>query len=323
MIDKYIEEEAWESGFARVYIKEIAPKLRDLETDRKKARRTVLIRSLTILPIAAGLVIWGLTWLFMDSDFGFWATSFWLVVAFSLLFIAWIYAGLPTFNYSEKWGKFIIQTVCNFVGDISYSEEVGKPIDPKAFASLGLIPSMYGCVAKFEDLLMGTVNGKEFRWMEGSIRSAGGQDTYTDIDFAGWFLSIDVRTAFHGSVRVSQKKQTNWSPKDNEVPILSKPIELDNANFAEAFEIQADDREEAQKLLTPEFCDFLLALAERYRDGRLTAAFSDGLFNLAVETEEDLMGQFDDKKSAAEIQGVVSDLLRDIHAIHQFAASVP
>ena len=269
---------------------------------------------------------------YLDQAFnpGFWMYIFLVAFAFFPVIIALFYIFWPLFNYQTDCEKLIIKPICDFVGDLTYTAHVDKPIDVKMYAKLGLVPGWYRQTtgAKFEDQFVGHVEGKQFRWMEGRIErhksKVGVQgDGKTTIVFSGCFLTIEVLTPFQNPVRVAQKKSTSWAAYDVDVDILSKPVEIDDDDFSSIFEIHAFDQGEAVKLLTPYFRSFLLNLAKRYEDGRLTAAFAEGEFHLAIETEEDVMVHFDGGKPMNEIQDIVAGLLRDIHAVHALAASVP
>jgi hypothetical protein len=298
----FSERAPYEAGFAAVFDREIAPKLQDMEVLRRslvsEMWRRVRKAAFTIVTVIAvsyfflsGLVLGFLGWVLrlqLSEDnklpIGI-IMLFILLIGVGYVIYVWIYAPKKEFKNTVR--DFIMDIVCQFMGDLQYSRKPGGDFHIKRFSRLGIVGASK--IKRFEDLFVGRHRDTAFKLVEAVIET-GGKNSSTVFD--GVFLEIDVPQDFSCRVLIGRDKGKVINSVKGFFKGLKKipdqRVVFDHPAFDVRYAVYADDVEGALNLMTPGFCDALVDLANSYGENALSGAFIDGQFLLAIPIKGNL-----------------------------------
>jgi hypothetical protein len=106
------------------------------------------------------------------------------------------------------------------------------------------------------------------------VQATRTRDRSVVVCFQGLFFIADFNKHFSGRTRVRLRDWSFIGALDD------AEVELEDPRFAKAFAVDSTDQVEARYLLTPDFCERLLALNERYRP--VAALLEGGNLTLAL-----------------------------------------
>lgn len=280
-----------EIDLRRLFDGEMAPKLLEMEPQRKKAQRIML---LSIFP--ALLVL------------GFW---YFIGGLQSFNGLTWVLALVPSFAVGG-WGgsifqKYRAQFKTHLVERLvetmfpGFDFDANRSITKAVYLKSELFerqPDRY----QGEDFVHGAVGKTEFDFSEvhseyktESRNSKGQTTTHWHTIFKGiffhadfhkhtksrTFVFTDVAESKFGSLVGSWFQKLNASAGGH-----GKLVKLENVEFESAFVAYADDSQEARYILTPKLMENLVSLKRRF-DSKPYLAFLDGQVFVALSTPKD------------------------------------
>lgn len=309
----FIEREPYERGFADVFRREIVPHLDDLERDRRAARAQTLVRlALVVLGIVvvvalAGVLLHG-------------AIVFLLVPLILGILIGGYVVRQPARGFGSRVRAVVMPPVCRFFGDMEYRRDATGEIDLGRFTDTGVVGAFNR--SRLEDLFIGRHRDTGFAMAEAVLRrrkrsGRGGSSSSTV--FRGLLFVIDVPRPFTGRVLLGREhgwlgnKVADWAVGLRGL----ERVPFDHQAFESLYQVYADDPATALGLLTPPFLDSLVALAEAHRGRPLRAAFTDGVFLLAVPMRRDLFEPASIFRPIYTVEADLHRLLFDVTTVHR------
>lgn len=297
----FAEREEYETGFAAVFARDIAPGLVRLEQERRDRRRDVAIRLgalIGMLVVLAVAVLWAVP------------EHVWVLIPLVLL-AAWVghrVALAPARGFGDEVRDTVMGPLCAFVGGLQYRRDAREAIDLGRFVEAGVVPDYER--DRIEDLLVGRHRGSGFAVVGAELKQAGMRGGRTV--FHGLLLTIEVPQPFSGTIRIGWRSD----PGDTESTGLT-PMAVGHSGFAALFTVMADLPETVEDLLTPAFLDSLVAIADAVEGAAVRAAFFEGNFALALPTGRDLFGSGSIFHPVFAVEDDIRDLLWQIAIIHR------
>lgn len=165
--------------------------------------------------------------------------------------------------------------------NLGYSLKTGG-FPSVAYKSAGLMPGS----AALEDHISGRHSGVDFDLCESTAGHTKGEgDEGKDI-WQGILLAFTYRKKFKGRTLVVR----DGGAVGNFFKAFGKDgerITLEDPRFEDRFEVFGTDQIEARYLLTPAFMERLVELDDKYRRGKLKAAFVDNKLLLVIDDRDD------------------------------------
>lgn len=260
-----------EKEFLQFFIKNIAPKLQDIENVRQEYLKKFKFRSYLIAPlIIAGII--ASIYLYItnpDSD---------ILNIMALVFLILSVPLVSVYNdYKKHVKKRLFNCLFQFCGDFylnhnSLSKEEIKEYD--------FLPSFSRY--KIDDCVKGKYNEQSISITELELIQGSGKNQHTTFD--GLLCSFELNKNFKGKTIVVK-----------DVGILNhlsgasrsemKNIKLEDPVFEKEFEVYSTDQVEARYLLTTTFMERLLELREIF-NANISCSFYNGYLALAVATNK-------------------------------------
>ncbi len=276
---RFIEQNPWESGFARIFDERILPELDELERDRIQRKQSVIRRGLIGSGVIALMVAMGI-WIVLATE-----SSDAFDVVFGLTGLAAFglgaYAWAPARAYRSGYKNRIMPVLAEFIGDFRYDDDGTIPM--ATLQPSGLIPSHD--TYHSEDRFTGSYKGVDVEVAEAKLTETqgSGKNRRTVTKFRGLFVLLSVHKKFKGVTQARQDMGLFNALRGK----FSKyeRVHLEDPRFEKLYEVFASDQIEARYLLTTAFMDRVLNLAELYGGGRITFAFYDDKLLLMVPVQ--------------------------------------
>ncbi len=315
----FTEREPYEKGFAEVFVQDIVPRLDELERERLalfEKRRVRILITIVATVIGAGLSAWLFYayWNSVDWDFGWKAFPFLLPVLVAAGG-GWSWVGTLHSAHQESLREVIVPAVCRFFDRLEYTREPGDRFDRERFTKLSVVPS--GSSTRFEDLFVGRYRDTDFKMVDAEVESSG-ESSQTLFD--GLPFEIDVPAEFSGRVLIGgDKGKIGNALKGFFKDAFGKEsrVQFDHPDFEDRYAVYASDADEARRLVSPGFCDTMVALADAYDKKSLGAAFVDGVFLLAVPVPGDLFEPGSIKRSVCDCEDDIHEFLKELTIAHR------
>ncbi len=272
---------ALRTGFDRVYQKEIAPHLDEMEARRRRRIKSFYLRIAGFAVVVA--VLGGAVY---TSELHRTHSFLILVLSFVAILAGYFVISRPVTRQRAEVKDLVIGPVCEFLGDVQYERKPSRhEPDPDRFEDLGVVPSHSR--ARLEDRFIGRYRDTGFQMVEARLAS-GGKNKRTV--FRGLLFDIEVPKPFTGRILMigdkgvlANKLSAFFKEKFGGLERLAF-----GGAFEERYEVYADRPEEARGLLSPTFQDTMVALAEAADRRALNAAMAEGRFLLALPHSKDL-----------------------------------
>ncbi|NBC34387.1 MAG: DUF3137 domain-containing protein [Alphaproteobacteria bacterium] len=310
----FVEQEPYEQGFARVFESEIMPSLGELEQERLARRKSFYRRLAGSIAAVAGAVI---------LAYGLFPTVF--VVPFLVLIIGAVIAAImvqrPVKAFGDRLRALVMPPVCRFFGDLDYEANASTGrLGLDRFRRAHIIGSYTS--ARIDDLFAGRHRGTGFVMAEVTVkrRQRTGKNRSNRTVFRGLLFEVDVPAGFAGRVLLGRdaggigNALGGWF-----LGYFSglNRVNFPHERFESLYEVYADDPEEAQRLITPDFADTMVALAEAYKGSPLKAAFFEGAFLLALPMRRNLFKAGSIFRPLDDCAEDLRRVLRDITIAHR------
>ena len=318
----FTERGPHEKGFAAVFDRDIAPRFEELERERLALFQQRKFRLLvTIAATAAGaimaLILTTALWSSFDSDQ--WVGRIFLLVFPVLLPFAiglWWMKKLQKLHSSSLRGV-IADAACEFFGDLAYERDPGDSFDSKRFIDLGVVPS--GSFTRSEDLFRGRYRDTGYKMIDASVYRSSGRSGRTVFD--GLLFEIEVPLEFSGRVLIGRDEGNVANALNKffkgKFGKKEERVIFDHPAFEERYAVYASDPDEARRLITPGFCDTMVALAKTHDKTSLGAAFVDGVFLLAVPVAGDLFEPGSINRSVYDCEDDIHEFLELLTLAHR------
>ena len=321
----FTERGHYEKGFAEVFEREIAPKLDEAEQRRLERVRRTKLRIVYGIGIALGVLAVLIALLLMSMRSDMQIDALFALSAIILFFIVLVVVFGPVAGFMWVRSQYrqqqsvlrdiIVGPACRFLGDLEYAREPGDRFDPQRFRDLGVIDSYTSSTV--EDLFVGHHRDTGFKMVEGHFETGGQQPRPV---FDGLLFEIDVPQKFSGRVLIEGDK----GRVGNALAVFFKDtfgnetrVAFDHAAFEEHYEVYASDADDARRLITPGFCDAMIALAETHEKRSLAAAFVDGTFLLAIQMRGNLFEPGSIKRSLYDCEDDIHKFLGEVTIVHR------
>jgi hypothetical protein len=275
---RFTDREPYEHGFARIFNKQIAPGLAQMEVERRRLKRLRTVKLAVGLGISAAI----LAAAFTQFDWGKQGFVFGLAFVAAVMVPIFI-VGSPTDKFRDKLRELVIPPVTRFL-DITYARAVPEAFGLARFIDRKVVGDYTASRSKVQDYVTGTHKGRGYAMAEANLQRRSGKSTVTV--FKGLLLSIDWPEAGQASVLIGR----DYGKLFNKIAGLGKAtrVTFEDQDFEKRFEVYATDETVARQLLTPAVLQSLVAVAEGRKGQTPTAAFTDGRFLLALPIAEDL-----------------------------------
>jgi hypothetical protein len=229
-----------------------------------------------------------------------------------------VYAMRPAGAFADRVRGAVMGPLCRFLGDVAYDRN-GR-FDAGAYVECGVIGRYTG--GRIEDVFTGRHRDTRFEMAEAKLsRTSGhGKNRRTTTVFKGLLASVEVPEPFAGRVLIGRdfgrmgNKLAGWA---NEWASGMTRVHLPHPGFEERYEVYADDPAEAQRLLSPGFCDTMVALADAHGKSALQAGFVDGRFLLALPMPGDLFEPGSLFRSVYTYEDNIHKVLRQVTIAHR------
>ena len=320
-VPTFTESEPYEKGFATVFVQDIVPRLDELERERRvlfEKRRVRIQITIVATVIGAGLSAWLFYTLTPWPPPGFFRVGLWKV--FPILVAAGVgsfWVGNLRRAHQESLREIIVPAVCRFFDGLEYTRDPGERFDHKRFFELGIVPKgsfalHFTDKVRLEDMFIGRHLDTAFRMVDAELKQfekytyGVGRRAITVFD--GLLFEIDVPVEFSGRVLIGGDKGDFGE---------ESRVEFDHPDFKDRYAVYASDADEARRLVSPEFCDTMVALADAFDKKSLGAAFVDGVFLLAVPVPGDLFEPGSITRSVYDCEADIHEFLKELTIAHR------
>lgn len=271
--------------FAPHYEKFILPLVADFEADRIAALKFYRLQ-LIIFVIVASVISASVIAMLATANSIDRSSGNLVMFAGGFMFAHWYLAQFPLRRFKLDVKNRIFPKIFSFFGDdFDFSET--PPISVEDLKPSHLIPNFY--VDESQDYVRGSYKGVKIELMEtlltnnGIQLSVNGQQRNKKY-FDGLIVRLSLNKRFNGQtvVRKDGEKIGNWFTRRF---TDLQPVQLEDPEFEQHFDVYATDQVEARYLLTPSFMIRLLALAFAFRSaGLVQCSFYDSSLLLMIPT---------------------------------------
>ncbi len=239
-----------DAGFVEYYEREIRPVLLEME----KERGTIVAKTQWKKPLGCLLAI------LAPIPF-LWLATKNVELGMLLLFltwggiVAWVTVGKRAFMKKHR-DELLPRVVRYFGNDFTYTGRAH--INASTITASKIVP--VGSTLVVKDEILGTYKGVRLSATQILVKDGVEHDT---VVFRGLFVSITFPKSFHGTTVVKRdvgQARVYAKAGDMETVSLEDPV------FEKLFEVRSTDQVEARYLLTPDFMERILRLAEETKD---------------------------------------------------------
>lgn len=297
----FTEREDHESGFKRIFDKEIAAGLAALETERQQLKRSRTLR-LALALVLAVVLVGGSIAFFSEQG---------IVIGIAVVAAivgGFLIVGSPGDKFRAKVRDLVMPAATKFLG-ITYSRAVPADFDLQGFTARNVVGSYQSHRSRLQDHVSGTHEGRRYAMIEAHLQRKSGKSTVTV--FNGVLMIVDWPEAGQADVLIGR----DWGKIINKLAGITKAdrVTFENAPaFEKMFEVYSTDGTAARQLLTPAFLDCMVALAESRKGQPPTAAFTHGRLLLALPLREELFETGSLSRSLEKFEEDLHTLLRQL-----------
>lgn len=283
MTAAFTETAPHEARFAEIYVREIAPRLGALEQERQRLKASVT-RRLVLMGVIAAIILIVVaainTQLIIPAI---------ILLAILVVLLGGSWAMAPGRRFQDRVREIAMPPVCRFLGGLDYRRE-GDGVDLAPFTESGVVGRHSR--ARVEDVFTGRHRNTGFTMAEALLqRSSGsGKRRRTVTVFKGLLLSIEVPRAFTGTLLITpDRSRLGRVLREMLGPLSGMPrVEVPHPRFEERFELYADNAALPRELLTTDFLESMVAIADAVDAPGMTVGFTRGRFLMALPMPGDL-----------------------------------
>ena len=265
--------------------------LRDLERDRRKMIRKIVVATVIVLGLAIAAFLIGTT-LYAKPD----ALPFAVGGIAIALIIACGYVFTKSYK-SEFKGRLISPLVKFFGADFLYSADAF--IDSDRYWASGIFRTHFNRYSG-EDYIAGTAGKTRFECSEvcaeyqtETVDSKGNKQKHWKTIFSGLFFIADFNKAFSGSTWVfpdALESKLGWLAHKLQEWKIDRPgqlVKLEDPEFERLFAVYATDQMVARYVLSPSLMKRITEYRQRLKHP-LWMSFIDGVLYVAIAPGRDL-----------------------------------
>jgi hypothetical protein len=308
----FTERAPYERGFARVFDEEIAPRLADLEVERRSRRSDFLWR-LALCVLAVPAIVLGAGFFGGTEFFGLTVFVGILAVGAAIWFLA-----QPKRGFRDAVRRAVLPPVCAFFGDLHHARGRQAGFDPHRFAEAGVVGSFTR--SAIDDAFAGRHRDVRFAMAEARLRRrSGGRRRRNTTVFRGLLIAVEVPKAFPGRILIGR----DYGGIGNAVAGWFKTfgglqrVELPNSRFEALYAVYSDNPETARAWLTADFMENWIAVAQAYEGSAVRAAFVGGEFLAALPTRRNLFESGSLSRPVDRIEEDLHRLLWEVTIAHR------
>jgi hypothetical protein len=261
-----------------LFRREIAPHLGPLEAERV-ARRARFIT--TALAFAAGGLL--LPYVLWPLDPG------WAVLTAVIALALGIYVlGRQQRQFRDRLRDLVMPAICEVAGDLAHGTGDAPSIPFHALEDLGLLPDHNR--RTIDDVFEGRHLDTRFVMAEARLRQRrGGRRSRTRTVFRGLILAIEAPREVGARVLIAREAGAIGNRLKGWIKGFSglARVALPHPAFEAGFEVYSDDAVAAREIVTPGFCDAMIALAAAQGGRPIQGAFLDRWFYLTMPRRGD------------------------------------
>jgi len=256
-------------AFDALYAAEIAPRLKALEVERRRAMTwAVLVWGafgllLAVEVAVTGAITLGRNWMPDPALFG-------------VTVVVGFFGGFVPLGDITR--KTKLQLIHSFADPLNLAYEIRPPEPPmlKPLTDLGLLPRSDDRF--FEDRFQGRRGACEFTLCEARLGRRMNKESRTV--FRGQIFQIGFPRRFLGKTILL--RDSGWL-NGFACPEGLRKVGLEDPKFEALWEVYADDQIESRAILTPAFMERMIALEAVYAGRNIRCAFHEGDLLIAVE----------------------------------------
>jgi hypothetical protein len=305
----FTERQPYERGFAKVFAERIAPRLAELEVERRSRRRDYLWR-LAVAVLGVPLLV-GLVGVAGGAEF-FGITAFVLIL--SVIAAVW-FVTQPHRGFRDAMRGAVLPPVCEFLGGLQHARGKRASIGLRRFSESGVVGHF--TTSRLDDVFSGTYRNIGFVMGEANLRRRSGKNNRRV--FRGLLFAIEVPKAFPGRVLIGR----DYGGFGNAVAGWFKQfgglerVELPHPRFEALYAVYSDNPEAARRWLTPDFLENWVAVAQAYQGSAIRAAFVGGEFLAALPTNRNLFESGSLSVPATRIEEDLHQVMWEITIAHR------
>ena len=292
-----------EADIDRVYADEIQPKTQELEALRRDLR--VRLREF------AGAIVIACAMLGAFIAIGGGNAGWSIAVPFTLMVMGciWAFSGVRK-EFTERAKAIVHPAIATTLGARVLDRDAGDAT-VKAAQDAGAILDGR---REIDDGFQGTYRSCDFDLVEATvIRGSGKSQT---IPFRGLLLSLSVPVAFTSRIVIAKDGGAIGNAVSNFLAERFKAVRHvhfpDDPAFEAAFEVRAEDEEEARRLLAPGLRKTLVGFQTQYGRGKVRAAFHDTRFYLAIMEAKNRFEPVSFNRPVTDLRAGTMEVARDL-----------
>jgi hypothetical protein len=300
---------AAERRLARLFRREIAPRVAALDAERAKRRGQFLA---TV--VGCGLAVPALVAVLWPLDPG------WAIVAgvIGLAIGAKVLARQQR-SFHDHLRRLVMPAICEAIGELQHTTGAAPGVPLDELTSLGLLPQHNW--RRIDDVFTGRHRATEFVMAEIRLRqrSRGGRRSRSRTVFRGLILALEVPREIPARILIARdagglgNRLKGWLKGFSGLERVALPA----PEFEARFEVYADRPEIARSTVSPAVCAALTALAEAHAGRPLQAAFQGRRFYLALPRRGDQFRLGSLFRSLDGLEREAGEVLRDIQIVHR------
>ncbi|MGM0584374.1 MAG: DUF3137 domain-containing protein [Pseudomonadota bacterium] len=324
----YTERSELERGFAGVFAgvfaERIAPRLEELEAERR--RRVAAARRQMAMALGAGALVALLLSLTAAGS----AKDLIFTIGLPMVASA-VGAWLLWRRHAARWegalAARVMPVVCEFVGDLDYDHAATRGFPLEHAKALGAVPAHDR--ARLSDRLSGRYRDTAFEIVEARLQvkrsDDDGDSRKTDTVFRGLLFRVETPEEIPSKILIARDltKIGNMLGKlfSGDAGRGMPKVELPHPEFERRFEVHAEDPDVARQVLAPAFLDNLL-LIDRHegageRGPAMQAAFHGRDFFLALNRQDGFLEMGALSRPVGDIEEALHRVFDDIALVRR------
>lgn len=319
----YTERSELERGFAAVFAERIAPRLEELEAERRQ--RVAAARRQMAMALGAGALVAVLLSLTAAGA----AKDLLFTIGLPLVAAA-VGAWLLWRRHAARWegalAARVMPVICEFVGDLDYDHAATRGFPLEHARALGAVPAHDR--ARLSDRLSGRYRDTAFEIVEArlQVRRSGKDDNRrTDTVFRGLLFRVETPEQIPSKILIARDltKIGNMLGKlfSGDSGRGMPKVELPHPEFERRFEVHAEDPDVARRVLAPAFLDNLLMIDRHEGAGErgraMQAAFHGRDFFLALNRSGDFLEMSALSRPVGDIEPALHRVFDDIALVRR------
>jgi hypothetical protein len=292
---------------AWIFEREIAPHIRGLETERAEGRArfiTTAIAFAAAIPVLL-YVIWPL-----DPGWALLAAAVPLAVGVTVL-------RSQQRKFRHRVRDLVMPAICEAIGDLRHRAG-GAPIPFDHLERLGLLPSHNR--RQVDDVFEGRHRDTGFVMAEARLRRrSGGRRRHTRTVFRGLILAVEVPREVCARILIAREAGAIGNRFKGWISGFSglARVALPHPAFEARFEVYGDNATVARDVVTPGFCDAMVALADAYRERPIQGAFRGRWFYLTMPQRGDRFRLGSLFRSLDGLAAEAQQVLHEVRIVHR------